>query len=273
MKEATKRVLVAVVGIPVVLAAIWFGHMYFTVLVTVLALVGLTELYQLAEKKEIHPHHWVGYSLVIGIAACMLYNAPEFILPLLILALVYLLFIEMLTVTANPLMNISVTIFGIVYIGVFLLTLVGIRESGIYKQDQDMAYLVILLFAGVWICDTIAYLYGTKYGKHRLHEQVSPKKSVEGAVAGFIGSLIVYLVVYYGGALPEFSLKTAVLLSVIVGVFGQMGDLAESWLKREVAVKDSSSIIPGHGGVLDRFDSMLIVAPLTYLTIYFHLFS
>ncbi|MBS1272358.1 MAG: Phosphatidate cytidylyltransferase [Candidatus Marinimicrobia bacterium] len=173
----------------------------------------------------------------------------------------------MLATTERPLENAAITLFGIVYIGLFLGALLGIRESSLFPEYNTTGLFVILMFVGVWVCDTVAYFWGTKFGKHRLFEKVSPKKSVEGAIAGLIGTIALLLGIHVSPLLPEMTLQMTIVMSLIIGIFGQLGDLAESWLKRTVNIKDSSSLIPGHGGVLDRFDSLLFVAPLVYLSI------
>jgi phosphatidate cytidylyltransferase len=128
-----------------------------------------------------------------------------------------------------------------------------------------------VVFASIWVCDSAAYFAGRAFGRHRLFERVSPKKSWEGAVAGFVGAVAAF-VVGKVIALPYLGLAEAVFCGVIVGVFGQVGDLAESLLKRDAGVKDSSSLIPGHGGILDRFDSLMFVSPLLFFYLDFIVF-
>jgi phosphatidate cytidylyltransferase len=124
--------------------------------------------------------------------------------------------------------------------------------------------VVVTVLSTVWICDTAAYHVGKAIGRHKLFPRVSPKKSVEGAVAGFIAAIGAALAAKFL-LLGWLGTGQAVTLGVIVGVAGQAGDLFESLLKRDAEVKDSSGFLPGHGGVLDRFDSLLIVSPVAYL--------
>ena len=133
-------------------------------------------------------------------------------------------------------------------------------------------HTVISVFATIWICDTAAFHTGTFIGRHKLFLRVSPNKSWEGAIVGFIfavGTAIAaqHLVLKY------MSVGNAIVIGIIVGVFGQLGDLIESLLKRDAGVKDSSTLIPGHGGVFDRFDSLLFVAPIVYLYLDFIVFT
>ena len=128
-------------------------------------------------------------------------------------------------------------------------------------------YLIMLLGA-IWLCDTAAYSAGSKLGRHKLAPQISPNKTIEGAVAGLITSFISFVVLGWI-FLPELSLTMALASGAIVGVFGQLGDLVESRFKRDAGVKDTSSILPGHGGLLDRFDSLIFVSPFLYALFYF----
>lgn len=272
MKEATQRILIAIIGIPIFLLAIWFGKIFFALLVTIIALFGILEFYAISEIQQVQPQKWVGFLTTIAVAAAIYRETPMAVLAILMVSALVSLGFEMFTLREQPVANAAVTLFGALYIGVFFTSLIGIRESGLFASYGQMGQFVILLFVGVWTCDTSAYFFGTLLGKHRLHPRVSPNKSVEGAVAGFLGATIVLVGVYLSPWMPEFTLGMALVLSVVIGVFGQIGDLMESWLKRTADIKDSSNIIPGHGGVLDRFDSMLIVAPITYLLCVLHVF-
>ncbi len=271
MKELLTRILVSIIGIPIVLAAISFGQWFFVVLVTVIAFVGLFELFQIMQKHGYRPHQLLGYAGLFGIIIFTFYQKPNLIIITLFLISLVSLILEMLQLHDSPMINVAITVFGIVYVGWALATLIGLRESQIFPEYSSVGHLVIALFVGVWICDTVAYFFGSKFGKHRLYERVSPKKSIEGAIAGFIGVILFYFVIVQSNLIPEMTWQMAFVLAIVVGIFGQIGDLVESWLKRTVQIKDSSAIIPGHGGVLDRFDSMLFVAPLTYIAIQLHL--
>ena len=126
--------------------------------------------------------------------------------------------------------------------------------------------MVFALIAGVWVCDTAAYYVGKAIGKHKLLERVSPKKTWEGSIAGFTAVLIFLTGIKYFGFLPAIpSYETVIAIAVIVGVGGQLGDLFESLLKRDAGIKDSGKFLPGHGGVLDRFDALIFAAPMAYI--------
>jgi phosphatidate cytidylyltransferase len=132
-------------------------------------------------------------------------------------------------------------------------------------------WTVLAIFISIWVCDSAAYFAGRAFGRHTLFERVSPKKTWEGAIAGFVGAIAAF-VLMKELALPYLTFGQSLVCGVIVGVFGQLGDLVESLLKRDAGVKDSSSLIPGHGGVLDRFDSIMFVSPLLFLYLDFVVF-
>lgn len=222
--------------------------------------------------------------------------APSMAQYFLILALIFtplLLAIELFRNRGSALLNIAATAFGALYVSFFFGSLVGIRElfvpadfpvyahfsiTGVAVGEQAVATIdrwggltILVLFASIWACDSAAYFAGRAFGRHRLFERVSPNKTWEGAVAGFLFAIGVFLL---GKALllPYLTLAEAGVCGAIIGVFGQLGDLAESLLKRDAGVKDSSTLIPGHGGVLDRFDSVLYVSPLVFLYLDFVVF-
>ena len=137
-----------------------------------------------------------------------------------------------------------------------------------HPPDTFFALFVIFIFFTIWICDSAAYFYGKAFGKRKLFEKISPKKTWEGSAAGFISAVISFSLFAYF-LLPEFSSLHAAVIGAIIGVIGQYGDLAVSQFKRDAGVKDSSNILPGHGGILDRFDSALFSFPviLIYLIV------
>ncbi|MCF7802926.1 MAG: phosphatidate cytidylyltransferase [Candidatus Marinimicrobia bacterium] len=272
MSEAIQRITVSIIGIPLILAAIWFGQYYFLAFVAAVALLGLSELFSMAKTLDIVPSRFIGGIATLGILWAFYIGTPALIITILISATLLSLFLEMVTTSEQPLQNVSVTLFGLLYLGVGAGSMIGIRESGVFNDYIFTGQLVILIFAGVWICDTVAYFLGIRFGKHRLFEKVSPKKSVEGAVAGLLGAMAFVFGVYFSELVPGITLRMAVILAIIIGISGQAGDLMESWLKRRTDIKDSSSLIPGHGGVLDRFDSLLVVSPLIFIAIQLDVF-
>jgi len=148
---------------------------------------------------------------------------------------------------------------------------IAVPESIQNKINQWGGLTVVSLFVTIWMCDTAAYFVGLSIGRHSLFSRVSPKKTWEGAVGGFVFAVLTSFVLQKL-LIPYLTSVDAIVIGAIVGVFGQVGDLIESRFKREAGVKDTSSLIPGHGGALDRFDSLIFVSPIVYLYLDFIVF-
>jgi phosphatidate cytidylyltransferase len=220
-----------------------------------------------------------------------MFSQLQFLLVVLLVFVLLVLLIELFRTKGSPTMNAATTVFGVAVISLFFGTLISIRELFPYgfpvskffqvgfADDVQLGtisrwggYTVVSLFVTIWMCDTAAYFGGVTLGRHRLFERVSPKKSWEGAIFGFVAALLTMLAAR-ALVLDYLRVQDALVIGAIVGVFGQIGDLVESRFKRDAGVKDSSNIIPGHGGVYDRFDSLVFVAPIVYLYIDFVVLS
>jgi phosphatidate cytidylyltransferase len=264
MGELAKRLIVAVFGIPLLIGLTWLGGWYFFVLVLVISTVAQWEFYQFQKNTDIYPQHIsgiiVGAGLLIGIESGYYKYTAAF----LAICLMLILANEMFRRHKNVSANIGVTFLGIMYIPVTLSSLLFLREKMDIAYPNVSAagfYFIMSILVAIWICDTFAYMFGKTFGRHKLYPKVSPNKSIEGAVAGLIGAMLVMVLVSTAKLLP-FELPVALMLGFAIGVVGQLGDLVESWFKRDVGVKDSSHLLPGHGGMLDRFDSLIFVAPV-----------
>ncbi len=260
------RVLVSVLAIPLILAVCYFGGYYFLGVFLAIALLAFYELIQLTKKKDAHPLVITG---MLSVTALILNGYFRFIPnELLIMGIVMAVLInELYLIRGSSIQNIGVTFIGIFYIGFSFYALVGIREF--FTEYYRGGFIIMTILAGIWLCDSAAFFGGLTFGKHRLYERVSPKKSWEGAVFGFVFSVagVAAAQIYF---LDFITFTDALIIGIIIGTIGQMGDLAESLLKRDAGVKDSSNLIPGHGGVFDRFDSLIAVAPVIF--IYLNLF-
>jgi phosphatidate cytidylyltransferase len=314
MSNLTTRVLVALVGIPLVVGAVFAGGYFFFAFVLAVSVLALREFYVLARAKGAFPQDAVGYIVGVLMVPVFLYDrlhtvivgwfvkagvqvpfpvmAQEFLI-LLLAAVPVMLVVELFRGRTNALLNVAVTVMGALYVSAFFGSLVGLRELfvpadfPVYAHFPDAgpfvseeiasviyrwgAWTVLTIFASIWVCDSAAYFAGRAFGKHKLFERVSPKKTWEGAIAGFLGAIAAFLIMQ-ALVLPYLTVMQALVCGMIVGIFGQLGDLVESLLKRDAGVKDSSSLIPGHGGVLDRFDSILFVSPLLFLYLDFIVF-
>ncbi len=221
---------------------------------------------------------------------------PSMAQTVLILLLVFIpviLGIELFRNVPGAIANMAATVAGVLFIPLFFGALIGLRELFIPGDFPISAYFpvygpdvpeeivttvyrwggltVLSLFAAIWLCDSAAYFVGRAWGRHKLFPRVSPNKTWEGAVAGFCAAVLTFVAAQHF-VLPYLTVGSGLLCGAIVGVFGQIGDLVESLLKRDAGVKDSSALIPGHGGVLDRFDSLLFVAPLIFVYLDFVVF-
>ncbi len=283
MSNLAKRVLVAIVAIPIIIY-IAFKPYSLLGLAIIVGLLAVHEFYGLMKAKGFVPQSLLGMvlsaSIILTFAHFRLPINPSIeLLPLVLILGVLAIFIaELVKGYPNPSVQISVTLAGALYVGVGLGGLYGVHEyfyvhaaENTLSSDPSMVssqagYFVIAMLASIWICDSAAYFVGSAIGKHKIAVKISPNKSWEGGIAGLIAAIAAWVIgrMYIGG-LQEVSITTAIAMGVIAGGFGQVGDFAESMLKRDVGVKDSSNLIPGHGGVLDRIDSILFVAPLTYV--------
>jgi len=259
------RVLVSVVAIPVLVLLAYFGEAYFLSFVLIIAGISFYEFSIMAKAKGANVNVNIGLIALIF----LILNQYKFFFSqyhFLIGFFIVLLLFELFRNNGSAIQNISATLLGVFYTGIFGSTLIGIREyypniDGLYYQG---GYLIISIFATIWICDSAAFFGGTALGKHKLFPRISPKKSWEGAIFGFVFAILA-MILAKNIVLDFLSLKDAVVIGLIIGTFGQLGDLAESLLKRDAGVKDSSSFIPGHGGIFDRFDSLLFSSPIIYL--------
>ncbi|MFQ6618875.1 MAG: phosphatidate cytidylyltransferase [Fidelibacterota bacterium] len=268
MKEAYSRLLVGIIGPPLILFAIIFGKFIFLIFIIILFSLGLREMDHISRKKGIQQNKTVIalFSIIFFLAS--FYGKSEYFIVIIILFPIVLLISELYREGQNHILNVASSFFSFFYLGMFLGSIILIREYSGHTgkiEYHDAGKIVVIMFISVWICDTAAYYVGKGIGKHSLFLRISPRKTVEGAAAGFIGSIITVLIFYFLDFIRFFSLIDYLIFGLITGIAGQFGDLIESMIKRDADIKDSSKIIPGHGGVLDRFDSIIFVSPIIYL--------
>ncbi len=249
------RILSALVGIPLLIAAVWHGNLSLLVITGLLMVLAAVEIVTLFQRLNLYPLH----GLAVGGSLFLLLNAYLYRDAALGGAVALILFIILgvmvfLYPAFSPVEG-AVTLLAILYVGLF---------SYIYllRLLPDGWIWLTFTLVGTWSSDTVAYFIGKKWGRRQLAPALSPGKTVEGAIGGLAGSLLAaaaFIIIY--PFLPDGPL---LLLGLLLGLAALLGDLVESVFKRQAGVKDAGDIIPGHGGILDRFDSMLFTAPLVY---------
>lgn len=306
------RIAVAAVAIPLIVWLTLRGGYWFFAFVLLISEVSLYEFYGMCRHKGAIPQVTLGliggflinsvfiyerlqvevYSFLVehGIRIAM-FSQLQLLLVIELVILLSALLVELFRQKGSALQNLGMTILGTLTIPLFFGTLIMVRElfpygfpvhkffgSAFASTDQLVTidrwggWTVISLFASIWICDTAAYIGGVWWGRHTLFERVSTSKSWEGALFGYVFGVLT-MIAARAVVLPYLTLTDAVVLGSCVGIFGQLGDLVESRLKRDAGVKDSSALIPGHGGVYDRFDSLVFLSPIVYLYIDFVVLS
>ena len=263
-----RRVLTSVLGIPIVILIVIFGNRYvLNILFTLIGLLCMHEYIGVIEKVS-HPMKWVAYlstltiSLVGFVTEEILMKSIIFIIPIILLILFLKVIITNMETTVK---DVSYTFLGIGYITLFIMFL-----NLISCMDNGKIYLGYTL-AVAWSTDVFAYLIGIKYGKHKF-SKVSPKKSIEGCIAGIIGAIIftiIYVLVIKRFTYINYPYWAIVVVTFILSIISQIGDFVASSIKRFADVKDYGNLLPGHGGMLDRIDSLIFIAPFLYIILTF----
>lgn len=273
MSELARRVLFAVAAVPIALGIIFLGGAFLATLLAVTAAIGAWELFRMSRGTGVAPLELPGIALAAAIPLVVhahylrVFSPPLTVGALLVLALLAAA-IWMRGVEGRPLLAVAVTVFGVLYTGGTLSYGYAIRYHDYAVGAAAGTALVLLPLILTWTSDIAAYFVGRALGRRKLIPSVSPGKTVAGAVGGLIFTVLVCWLYVHGVLRPFAQLamrpSAIILFGATISVVAQVGDLAESLLKREAGVKDSSHLIPGHGGVLDRFDSLLFVLPVSF---------
>lgn len=242
---------------------LFLGGVYLKYLTLVLSLMGMYEFYKVTKAKELNPMKYLGYIALLGF---FMLNNDITKLSYVLIPLVFLcLCVPVIDVERNY-FEVAVTVLGFIYVGVFFSFIPKVNSMEYGK------YLVWLIFIASWGCDTLAYYSGRFLGKRKICPKVSAKKTLAGSIGGLLGAAIGCGIFGYiiKGQGVDIALYHFIIMGAICGVFSQFGDLVASSIKRyKVDIKDYSNLIPGHGGILDRFDSILYSSVIVffYLTL------
>ena len=265
------RLITAAVALPVIIASILYPplRLVFVGIAVAAIVIALYEFWFLARRVGAKPDIVVGYATTAAMLVAFFFNLPEWLIVIVPALVVAALAAEMLRGAPFDKMILSAgsTVLGVLYVAMLGGHLVALRMGfteaatpGAYSISTHLLSFFFLVLMG---SDTGAYYTGRALGKHKLAPTVSPGKTWEGAVGGMLASLLMAALAHYW-FFPELSLRAALLLAAVMNVLGVVGDLTESALKRGANAKDAASILPGHGGFLDRLDSLLFNAPLIY---------
>ncbi|NBH81986.1 phosphatidate cytidylyltransferase [bacterium C-53] len=263
------RLISGIVLVVVLAAALIMGDLVLWALLLFISLVGLQEFYHAVRKKD-EESGTSRMTEAVGYAGCICYylimimqSREQYLFLTLIMILTVMMFVYVFSYPAIDSTQLMTSYFGVIYVPVML--------SFIYltRRYTDGIFLVWLIFISSWVCDTCAYCVGMLIGKHKLAPKLSPKKSVEGAIGGVAGSALAgalygyVLTITAGQASPE--IWSFAIIGGIGAIISQIGDLTASAIKRNHNIKDYGKLIPGHGGILDRFDSVIVTAPMIYI--------
>lgn len=274
----------------IISAVLLYDYYVFTILFFIVNIFAIYEFYKLVEKDQIHPQKINGIiisSLVFILSAIYVFiSGPYFnklfhnsgfhlialyvflfslSLVFLIIIPLYLFLIELYRKKDKPFSNVAFTLLGIIYITVPLSLL------NLIPEFTEIKYILLWIFLLIWAYDTFAYLIGSRFGNKKLIPRISPKKSWAGLIGGSFATIILSLIIFYFFNTKEEGFYNFIILAFLIIIACTFGDLIESLFKRSIDIKDSGNFLPGHGGLLDRFDSLLFATPLVFIY-YFILF-
>lgn len=262
----TKRLISGIVLVAIAIFVVGSGGSILFITTGIISLIGLFELYRVM-KIEKTMLGAVGYLTAVSYYVMLWKDDQRYVMLMAIAALMVLMGLYVFTFPRYKTEEVTVAFFGVFYVSVMLSYLYQVRVMA------DGTYLVWLIFFSSWGCDTCAYCVGMLFGRHKLAPVLSPKKSIEGAVGGVVGAALLGLLyaTFFQDKMVEITNPQAACAAAcaIAAVISQIGDLAASAIKRNHDIKDYGHLIPGHGGILDRFDSMLFTAPAIYFAVTF----
>ncbi len=274
-----KRVVVAAVAIPAALGLVYLGGWPLTALLSLFAVAGAFEFYRLGERSGLRPLKGAGFfgAVLIPVVTYAAVSGTEIADPAWIALGGTAWFIATVSLSAlrrnpteRPLASVALTVFGAFYAGALPAFIIPIRHASTVESAAAATALVFLPLVVTWVCDSLAMSGGSAIGGPKLAPVLSPNKTWAGAISGSLGAVVLaplygtFVLARFGIEIPLWQLA---MFGLVISVVGQIGDVSESLFKREVGVKDSGGFFPGHGGVLDRFDSLYWVLPTSALVL------
>ena len=266
-----KRIITGIVGAALTIFIIYEGEWLYFGLVTLLALLGWREYVQLLTKLKANLTVIFGFVWIIALFSAYWFTSVKLIALLCVILLSWVLLRTVLFHSSVKPVDSAYSLYGLLYLGCGFLAMLALRHgqmgtliSGLFSTEliDPSRFIVFLMIFSTWASDTFAFAVGKATGKNKLCPAISPGKTVEGFVGGLIGTILTALIF---SVIFKFSLLHALAIGVIISIMAPLGDLVESILKRVCQVKDSGNLIPGHGGILDRFDSLLFTAPAVFV--------
>ncbi len=262
------RLLTTIVLVALLVIVLFFGEIPLGIAVSLFTVIGINELYRASKKHGNCPLSWASLLFAFPILAYTFNKDIQCmgIAVYVIAAIVFLVCI--VSYKKYSMVDAVITIVSGAVVANLFYSILGIYRIGDGKAES--AYILLLCLLGAWTTDIFAYLAGITFGKHKLCPEISPKKSVEGSIGGMLGVTLVitiygyFVLSRYVEIFSDISIYAYIILGIICGILSQIGDLAASMVKRYYGIKDYGNIFPGHGGVLDRFDSLFFVAPTVY---------
>ncbi|CDZ75019.1 phosphatidate cytidylyltransferase [Peptoniphilus sp. ING2-D1G] len=255
MSDLNKRLITGVIGIILLSSIIYLGGYFFKIFISLLSLIASYELYNALKKIKIKINLFV---IFIGIVLLLIDEFVVFPSYFTIITVLFLSLIELIFGEKYSLSDVAYTVFIFIYAPYLLNQMTELSRT-----------FIVLVFIISFSTDSFAYLVGSKFGKHKLIKNISPKKSIEGAIGGILGCLILTLIYLYAIGV---NVDIAVMIFIVfASILGQLGDLFASKIKRVTGIKDYSKILPGHGGIMDRFDSVIGIIPIVYSLYYFYI--
>ena len=272
-KSNNSRTLVNIIGVPYLLVSIFLGDNsiigipFYSIMILLIMILSIHEWNNLTRSQCFYIDCLNFVSICSLFLIIFLFKSMSMVAIFLLVHILIGSLITTLGVSQKPLTILSTSIFGVIFIGICIGSLIIIRN---FDYGLNITFM---MFISIWTCDTFAFFFGKKFGNRKLSPYLSPNKTWFGAISGFFGCLLIVLMFYLFFPIYDFNLLDYFVFSLIFGVLGQIGDLLESSFKREANIKDTSNILQGHGGIMDRFDSLSFASPVLYLYLLFKYIS